>query len=178
MSPHSAPRVLVLRTSRFVGLAVAMAQARWPGADIRVLHQAGTEAELRAAGVEPDPRLTMPRGRRITAASVLASPWGRFARSWHPDHVVVQWWNRDGRGHEAVDLAALLLQPRGFHVVFDDGVVWDEPRSARLGRPFRQAWYVVRGVLIVVAIAAATACVWPAAAWFECRERRRLAARV
>jgi len=147
------PRVLVLRTSRFVGTATEWAQATWPGADVM---------------------LVAPEGVRITIGSVLTSAWGRRALRWRPDAVVVQWWNPAGRGHEAADLAALLLQPRGFHVVMADGGHAWVSASYRLWRPIRLAGRRLFGVGLVMVMLLATAVLWLPTWWRQRRERLRM----
>jgi hypothetical protein len=175
--PTSRRRVLILRTSRFVGMAVACARAAWPTAEVRVLYQSGAEAELRSAGIDPDIRFALPRGSRITLTSLLTSRWGWRLLWWRPDEILVQWWNPVGDGHQAVDRAALMLQPRGFHVVQNDGTrIW-MPVGRRLARPFRALGRRLASVLIVVAIAGTSAALWPMAVWLAGRERRRLAER-
>lgn len=146
-------RVLVLRTSRFAGTAIEWATATWPGAAVEVL---------------------APEGAHITLTSVLTSAWGRHALLWRPDAVVVQWWNPAGRGHEAVDRAALLLQPRGFHVVMEDGGHAWVPATRRLARPLRQAGRRLFGVALVAAVMLTTAALWVPTWWRRRRERLRM----
>jgi len=147
------PRVLVLRTSRFAGVAVDRVTADWPGAEVV---------------------LVAPEGVRITISSLLTSTWGWQALSWRPDIVVVQWWNQLGRGHEAVDRAALLLQPRGFHVVMEDGGrVW-VPAGQRLMRPLRVLARRLFGVAVIAGVMVATVVLWLPTVWRQRRERQRM----
>lgn len=89
--------------------------------------------------------------------------------AWQPDHVVIQWWNPQGRGHERVDWAALLLGRGGFHVVFEDATLVRVHTTSRVLRPLRPAWRAVRGVLVIGAVALATALAWPASFWHDWR---------
>lgn len=167
-------RVAVLRTSRFVGVALAFVRTRWPDADIRVVYQTGAETELRASGVTPDPVFALRAGARITAASLLRSGWGWQLLRWRPHEVVVQWWHPSGDGHEGVDRAALLLHPSGFHAVLEDGSWIRTTAVERLTHSWVSAWRLLRGGLIVLIVAMASAATWPAAAWFDWRDRRRV----
>ncbi len=174
MTGNPPSRVLVLRTSRFVVAAIARVRRDWPAATLCVIHQAGSEAELDEAGIPASGRIQLPAGTRITAGSVLASSWGRRARQWRPDAVVLQWWTPSGRGHEAVDRAALLLQPRGFHVVLDGGErVWVSWKG-RVWRPIAVAGRRVLGITLIAAVAVLSVALWPATVWYQSRERRRL----
>lgn len=170
----SPSRVLVVRTSRFARTAITCAMGEWPGASLRVIHQAGTGAELDAAGVSTAARIVVPAGTRITVASLLTSSWGWRALSWRPDAVVVQWWNPAGHGHEAVDRAALLLQPRGFHVVMEDGRRAWVPAGRRLMRPVRVFARRLVGLVLVVVVLVASAALWAPTAWRRRRERVRM----
>lgn len=167
-------RVLVLRTSRFVTTAIARVRRDWPAATLCVIHQAGSEAELDEAGIPATARIQIPAGTRITVGSVLASSWGWRARQWRPDAVVLQWWNPSGRGHEAVDRAALLLQPCGFHVVLEGGeCVWVSWKR-RVWRPIAVAGRRLLGVTLIAAVAVLSVALWPVTLWHQGRERRRL----
>jgi hypothetical protein len=147
-------RVLILRTSRFVDQAVAFARAEWPGAEIRVVRHSG----------------------HITAAALLGSSWGWTALRWRPHHLVVQWWTPDGAAHEVLDRAALLLQPRGFHVVLEDqSRIW-VPAHRVLSRQLRRVGRRLAGGAMVLVIVAATGVLWPATAWRRHLHRRRVAA--
>lgn len=94
--------------------------------------------------------LVAPEGVRITIGSLLTSRWGWRALAWKPDAVVVQWGNPMGRGHEAADRAAMVLQPRGFHVVMEDGRRMWVPARQRLLRPLRVAARWMVGMVRVV----------------------------
>lgn len=169
-------RVLVLRTSRFAATAIARVRHDWPDARLAVVHQAGTEAELEAAGIAANARIQTPAGTRITPATLLTSSWGWRALRWRPDVVVVQWWHPAGRGHEAVDRAALLLQPGGFHVVLEDGRRLWVSRWRRLGRPVAILGRRLAGLGVIAAVAMLTVALWPATLWRQRRERRRMQA--
>lgn len=173
--PSRRRRVLVLRTSRFAGVAVAYARRCWPDADVRVLYQRGAEAEVRAAGLDPTPSDAVSAGARITPWTLLREPAGRRAFVWRPDVVVLQWWNPLGRGHETAGLAALVLGRCGFHAVFADGTGVFVPVSQRLLEPLRPLWTVIRGTLLVAAIGVGTVAVWPVIAWNDWRRRARTA---
>lgn len=162
---HKPVRVLILRTSRFMGLAVEWARREWPGATIRVVHQPGTEDELRAAGIGVTDRIRMRPHDRITALALWSSRWGWAAWWWRPDHVVVQWWNIDGRGHAAADRAALLLQSRGFHVVMEDRSSQWMPRSRWQSRASSLVSRRCAGAAMVIGIVIATVVLWPITAW-------------
>ena len=152
MSPPER-RVLVLKTSRFVEAAVERAFVRWPGAELRVASRDG----------------------RITPASIAFSPWGWRLLAWRPTEVVLQWWDAEGRGHEAATWAARLVWSRRCHAVLADGT-WIEVSDARPHpRALTLAARAARGAMLVAAITIASAALWPAAAWFRWRERRRLA---
>lgn len=166
-------RVMVLRTSRFAGAAAAYARRGWPDAEIRVLYQRGAEEELRAAGVDPSPSDALGAGARITPRTLLMERAGRRALRWRPDVVVIQWWNPVGRGHEAADIAALMIGGRGFHAVFEDGgAVW-VPAGPRLVRPLLPLWAIARGALLVGALTAGTLAAWPLITWTDWRTRIR-----
>lgn len=173
--PLRRQRVLVLRTSRFAGIAVAYARRRWPEAEVRMLYQRGAEADVRAAGLEPTPSDAVPAGARITPLTLLREPAGRRAVVWRPDAVVLQWWNPHGRGHEAADRAALVLRRGGFHAVFEDGTGVTVPASTRILKPLLPLWRVIRGTLLVMAIGVGTIAAWPVIAWSDWRRRARTA---
>jgi len=151
--PRPRRRVLILRTSRFADVAVERARARWPGAELRVASRDG----------------------RITPASIVGSRWGWRLVASRPTDVVLQWWDAEGRGHEAATWAALLLWSRGCHAVLADGAWIEISQAGPLGRALALAWYVLRGAIFASVIAIASAAVWPAATWLRWRERRRLA---
>lgn len=167
-------RVLVLRTSRFVGTAIGRVTTEWPGADLLVVHQAGTGAELDAAVVDAPERLAIPAGTRVSILSVLTSAWGWRTLRWRPDAVVLQWWTAAGEGHEAVDYAALLMQRRGFHVVMADGSLRWVPAGERVRRTLRKAVRRVLGAAVVIAILVVTPLLAPSAWWFRRREQLRM----
>jgi hypothetical protein len=145
--------VLVLRTSRFVDVAVHAARVRWPGVDLRVEGRNGP----------------------ITPAGIVTSRWGWRLLAWRPCAVVLQWWNPDGYGHEAATWAALLIAPRRVYAVLADGT-WIRVTAARRAmHACRPAWRGLRGALLVTMIAMASAAAWPAAVWFRRRKRRRFA---
>src|SRR5688572_16879852 len=102
-------RILILRTSRFVGDAIAWARVTWPNAQLRVAHQPGdaVEQELERTGIGVGDRLDMGASGPVSARSLLCSRWGWRALLWRPNAVVIQWWNTSGEGHERTDLAAL-----------------------------------------------------------------------
>lgn len=167
-------RVLVLRTSRFLSTAVSRVRRDWPDASLCVVHQAGTEAELETAGIAADARIPVPVGTRLTIGALLTSTWGWRALQWRPDAVVLQWWNPVGQGHEAADRAALLLQPRGFYAVLEDGQRLWVPGGRRLWRPVATLGRRLVGAALVVVVAVLAVTLWPATCWHQRRERRRL----
>lgn len=168
------PRVLVIRTSRFVSTAVSEVRRQWPAATLRVLHQAGSERELVDCGVEPEGSLRLPATSRLDVWSAIASrPFWRLLW-WRPDHVVLQWWNPDGIGHEAADRAALLLNVAGFHVVLEDGSRFFVSMAKTLRRTFAR-W--LRGALLVTAGGAAVVLATPGWWIARRRERRRMKGR-
>lgn len=135
-------RVLVVRVSRFVERAQAMAASTWPDGEHRVL--------------------PVPAGRKINVLSLFTSRWGVEAMAWRPDVVVTQWWDKEGNGHEAVDGALLVLQPRGFHVVFADGTTQWISGVNRVRRSLQRHLRTLRGAVIVLALAVAAAAAWTA----------------
>lgn len=161
-----------MRTSRFAALAVSRAREMWPGAEIRVLRQEGSGLGL-AALVPSSQHIEMPR-QPFTLAGILFSSWGRAASDWRPDEVVVQWWTPGGDAHRAVNRAALWLQPRGFHVVFEDGrLAWVSPGD-ELWNLLCNGAARLAGFAIIVGIAVGAVVLWPAAAWHRARARRAL----
>lgn len=134
------PRLLVARVSRFAEAAQALAVETWPDAERRLL--------------------SMPAGTRLTPVSLFTTAAGRRALAWRPDIVVTQWWNDAGDGHAAVDAALLLVQPRGFHVVFEDGSARWVGGVSRIARAWRRRVWTIRNVAIVAALACATPVAW------------------
>lgn len=175
MSPPRPLRVLILRTSRFLSVAASHAHACWPGAELRLLCQEGAEADAVSAGIAPGSCVPCPAGTRIRPRALVTSAWARHLLAWRPDIVVLQWWRRDGRGHEAATLFALLLQPRGCVAVLEDGgairMGWSDYLT-RLARSVPPACRrCVAGVVVVMLVAAASVLLWPAAAWAVRHER-------
>ncbi len=127
------PRVLVVRVSRFPGVALSVANAAWPQGEHRLV--------------------SVPAGARLTPWTLCTEAWGREMLTWRPDVVVTQWWNEHGDGHAAVDAALLLMQPRGFHVVFDDGSAQWVSGRRRVSMALQRQRRTIRNVAIVVAIA-------------------------
>jgi hypothetical protein len=174
MRPQRHARVLVLRSSRFVAAAIDAARRRWPDAEIRVAYQAGSGAEIEQGGLSPEPGLALAPGRRLGLWTVLTSRVGWRLLAWNPDEVVLQWWYEDGVGHRAVERAALLLQPRGFHAVLADGRWFTVAGAECISRFLRTGLGRILGAAIVLVVTLSSATLWPASAWFGYRERRRL----
>ncbi len=170
-SPTRTRRVVVLRTSRFLRTAVDAVRERWPGCDIRVVYQRGADADVRAAGVEPEPVLRID-APRLTASAFLGTRAFRRVLAWHPDAVVLQWWNPRGDGHAAADRAALLLLAPRLVAVLDDGSVVPTTWAARARRP---AVRFLRGTALIACVLAVAVATAPAYVWSTRRERRRLA---
>jgi hypothetical protein len=134
-------------------VAVDRARARWPDADLRAVARTGP----------------------VTPAAILCSRWGWRLLGWRADDVVMQWWNDEARGHKAACVAVRLLGTTGRHAVLEDGTWIDFTDDWPFESIHRSLWRLTRGVLIVIAVGAAAALAWPAAAWFRHRERGRLA---
>jgi hypothetical protein len=143
----------------------------WPQARVLLACQAGAEQE---SGWRDEDLITLPAGTRITVTSLLFSRWGWRVLRWRPDAVVIQWWHPAGHGHEAVDRAALLLQPRGFHVVTADGRRQWVPIGRRLARPIGLAARRLAGAGVVIAIGVAAPMLAVSAWWLRRRERQRM----
>lgn len=167
-------RVVVLRCSRFVGTALDEVRRRWPSATLRVVYQAGSEADLVTKGVTPDPRLCLPADTRLSVESLHRFGILQHLSKWQPQAVVVQWWWRDGLGHEAVNRAALFLHPRRLHAVMSDGTWLSVGPRERAGLAARRLCLTVVGACLVAACAFVSGLAAPALYLSRRRERLRL----
>lgn len=163
-------RIVVLRTSRFLGAAVGAVNHRWPGCELRVVYQQGSEAEVRAAGLEPDAGLCVPAGR-LSLWRFLRQPAFVTLAAWRPDVVVLQWWNSRGDGHASADRVALALMPGTIAAVLEDGRWQTMSWASRATRGIRRT---VVSVLLIGVVAVLTCAAWPSYAWSAWSERRRL----
>lgn len=177
-------RVAILRSSRFLSQTIEAARARWPGADLRVVYQPGSEAEWQACGVPADAGLAYDEARFLRPWPFWRSRARRALRRWRPEFVVIQWVYPSGRGQQLLGFAALLVCPRGFEAFGSDGSWTHYGPAAALAHPVRLhlvdpvrrfvASHAAAVVLVplVVLLAIATTPVWIV---FRLRERLRRA---
>lgn len=180
-------KVVVLRSSRFHGAAIAACRHRWPGADLRVVCQPGSEQECRAAGVSNAAIWVYDEQPSFRPWAFARSKAGRAIRRLRPDVVVIQWDSRNGPVRGPLGLAALMARPSGVHVFRQDGSWaayglrdWAVTTWRRfVGRHLTPRWQAITrrvpGVLLVPAVAVATVCATPAWLVSRSRERRRMA---
>jgi hypothetical protein len=174
-------KVVVLRSSRFHGAAIAACRHRWPGADLRVVCQPGSEHECRAAGVSNAAIWVYHEQPSFRPWAFARSKAGLAIRRLRPDVVVIQWDSRNGPVRGPLGLTALLARPSGVHVFRQDGTwatcgVADWVAATWGGTLWQTITRHAPGLLLVPAVAVATVCATPAWLVSRSRERRRMAA--
>ena len=146
----------MLRSSRYLDLALRQSQAKWPGADVAVVAPKGVlDSTLR---------------RRVFDFSAgRFSPWTWWrsstrtqVRAWKPDEVVVQLPSASTKGSANLGLAALLIAPHGFWFVLPDGELQFMPASRWLGELAFRGAKPALGMAAIAAVALGTIIAWPA----------------
>ncbi len=127
-------RVVLIRSGRHVGVAIAALRAAYPGCQVTIVTTPAGEASLRQAGV-PESELLIYRTRpQFDAWPFLRS--GVPLRLWRRgyDRVAVLWQDPAGADRANVDRAALLLSPRGFDAITPDGTLIKRRTASLAGR--------------------------------------------
>ena len=142
--PHAAEgwprRVVILRCSRFLPLAVDACRDRWPGAELRVVYQPGSEHELAACGIAPDAAIPFGDAPRLRPLVFVRSEAFRQLKRWQPDAAVLQWSSPDGRPESTVALCAALTGSARVHAVRVDGRWIDQRRRRWIADALAQAF--------------------------------------
>jgi hypothetical protein len=136
-------RILLLRTGRHLGVALAALGARWPGCEIAVVGTPGSEPAIAAAGVPPALTFVYDAAPTFQPRAFWSSRAARAARRRGFDRVAVLWNDPAGSGQGNVDRTAFWLAPRGFVAVTPDGQLVD--RS-----PWPHAWRQTRRAVLSV----------------------------
>lgn len=131
-------RILVLRTGRHLGVAVAALGARWPGCEIAVVGTPGSEAAIAQAGVLPAHTFVYDAAPTFQPAAFRFSRAARAAQRWGFDRVAVLWNDPSGSGQGNVDRTAFWLAPRGFVAVTPDGRMVDRSLWPHVWRQTRR----------------------------------------
>lgn len=180
-------KVAILRSSRFPPATIEACRARWPAADLRVIDQPGSEHEWRGRRVPDGDAWAYDEARVFRPWPFVRSRAGRALRRWHPDVIVIQWNNQDGRAHGWLGLTALTVRPAGFVVYRRDDswimcgpIAWAAGFRVRALRacvmpPVCRAWQGTKdhvpGLLLATTVAVATLCATPM--WLVSRARER-----
>jgi hypothetical protein len=166
----TARRVLIIRSSRFLERAISESRRRWPDAEIRVLYQAGSEPDVEASGLTPDPRLRVQGWLRLSRFA-LSQPCWRLV-SWKADAVVLQWWSTTGKEHAAANRIALLLGRSGYHAVLADGTWVERTVGAHVLASLRRIALRGVGVVLILIIVISSLLAWPAYLLASARAQR------
>lgn len=130
--PTPPERILLFRSGRHLGVALAALRRDSPGCDIAVVTTPAGVPALDEAGIPHDRRVIYDRAPAFQPVAFARSRAARVL--WHRyDRVCVLWSTLDGAGHANVDRTALLVSPSGFTAVTADGQL-----------VVRRTWPVVR----------------------------------
>ncbi len=132
-------RVVLIRSGRHVGVAIAALRAAYPGCQVTIVTTPAAEASLRQAGV-PESDLLIYRTRpQFDAWPFLRSrvPLRLWLRGY--DRVAVLWQDPSGADRANVDRTALLLSPRGFEAITPDGTLIRRDTASLVTRELRTA---------------------------------------
>lgn len=150
-------RVVVLRSSRYLPLALRVSAGRWPHADIAVVAQTGAGDEcVRAAHVF-----------EFTASRFSLWTWWRSTtrrrvHGWRPDEVVVQLPVPGTHRSASLGLVALWIAPHGFWFVLPTGELqFMSPWRWLADLCSRAAWMALVPAA-VVSVAVGSILAWPA----------------
>lgn len=149
-------RVLVLRSSRYLQLALRQSAARWPGADIAVV------APKRSGDAAFQPRLYDFSASHFSPWTWWCSTARSRVRAWRPDEVVLQLPEPGTLGTVSLGLVALWLAPHGFWFVLPNGdLQFMSPSRWLADLALRAAWAAVVVVAIPL-VAMGSMLAWPA----------------
>lgn len=131
-------RILLFRSGRHLGVALAALRRESPGCDITVVTTPAGASALDEAGVPANRRVLFERTPLFQPLAFASSGaarvlWRRF------DRVCVLWSNPNGAGHSNVDRTALLVSPSGFTAVTADGQLVLRPTWPVIRREARRA---------------------------------------
>jgi hypothetical protein len=141
-------RVLVLRSSRYLDLALRQTADRWPQAGLAIVAPPNTYA-----GPTKWPVFAF-AGRAFSPWNWWRSAARRQVRAWRPNEVVIQLPGASTYGSVNLGLTALLISPRGFWFVRPDGQLQFMPASRWLGElAFRAGRPAIIGAAMVLVAA-------------------------
>ena len=142
-------RVVLIRSSRHLGTALAALRTASPGCQVTVVATPGTGGAVAQAGVHASDILIYRTRSQFDAWPLLRSgiPVALWRRGY--DRVAVLWQDPDGTDHANVDRAAILLSPSGFDAITPDGTIIRRRTVALLRR---EAASAVRSILVLTAL--------------------------
>ncbi len=160
-------RVLVLRSSRHLEVALRATAARWPSAQLMVVCQPGHETEV--VTLDRGPRLAVFPYSRITPWTWMWSKaaWGALA--WRPDEVVVQLPAATIRRSWLLGVVAIMAGRGAFWCVLPDGRMIQQPAAAWLGEMLTIAPQLLLNCTLISLVAVIAVCAWPSYVWARLR---------
>lgn len=148
--------MVVLRTSRYLSLALRQAAERWPHSEFAVVAPARIDSECGQA-----------RRFEFSASHFSLWTWWRSTastqvRAWRPDELVLQLPEPGTLGTVSLGLVALSIAPHGFWFVVPNGDLQFMSRRRWLADlAVRSAW--MAGVVTAIPlVAAGSVLAWPA----------------
>lgn len=116
-------RILLFRSGRHLGVALAALSARSPACEVTVVTTPAGLVALDAASIPADRRIVYDRTPFFQPWPFLRSVGARHALWKRFDRVCVLWTHPSGVGHGNVDRTAMLVSPRGFTAITADGML-------------------------------------------------------
>jgi hypothetical protein len=152
-------RVLVFRSGRHLHTALRRLDDLYPGAEVTVVTQPGTERLLDEIGAPPERRLFYRGAPRFTPSTFLRS--GLAGRVWADrfDLVAVLWADPEGREFSNVNRTALVASPSGFVAVTPDGSLLPQRTASLILRELRRAVRSIATLAVIGLLALAPAAV-------------------
>jgi hypothetical protein len=132
-------RILLVRSSRHLRVAVDALAAHSPGCHIGVLGTPGSEVAMEQAGVAAADRFIYTRRPRFSPIAFLLSPTAIAVRRWHYDRVAILWNDPTGSGQGNVDRTALVMSPRGYLAIAPDGRIVERSSWPQFRRELARA---------------------------------------
>ena len=150
-------RVVVLRSSRYLPLALRRLAVQWPHADIAVVAPRRFRDEWDRAA-----RLYEFSARRFSPWTWWRSTARGHVRAWRPDEVVLQLPEPTTQGAVGLGLVALWIAPRGFWLVSPTGDLHFMSAWRWLGDLASRAARVGFVATAIILVAVGSIVAWPA----------------